>query len=65
MSNPVKLVIEVSIEIPEPCPWGLRDTMASDKAQDYLYDCLCDWLWRYMPAVSTSFDLAVGLTVTQ
>jgi len=63
--GPIKLTIEVGIEIPKPCPSKLRDTLASDKAEDYLYDCLCNWLWRYMPAELTSFDLVVGLTATQ
>jgi len=63
--EPIKLTIEVSAKIPEPCPSGLRDTLASDKAGDHLYDCLCDWLWRYVPAELTCFDLAVGVTATQ
>lgn len=64
-SRPINLAIEVHLELPEPCPPGLRDVLAGDEAEYYLYDQLCSWLWRYMPDTVTGFDLMVDVTVKE
>jgi len=64
-SKRIVVEIEARVRCADSCPSDLWDVLRGDDAEDYLYDLLCSWLWRYVPATTTSFDLIVSVTALE
>jgi len=62
-SEQIELVISVDVWASGYCPSELLDDLDGDDAEDYLYDLLCSWLWRYMPKETAGFRVAASVTV--
>lgn len=60
----IVLAIEVRFTPPGGSPANLGDVLCEDSAEDYLYDQVCTWLWRYMPQRETASDFDVMVLVT-